>query len=72
MSIMYSKDPFDTAEVIDLVLRERATSLSSREWKHRLAGYGYAIKDTQQGQVVETLRQGQEICVLPAEVAASA
>lgn len=44
MSVMFNKDPFITAQVIDLVLRERAVALSNREWKHRLAGYGYAIK----------------------------
>ncbi|WP_386624418.1 hypothetical protein [Sulfitobacter geojensis] len=70
MSIMYTKDPFITAQVIDLVLRERDCSLSAREWKHRLAGYGYAIKDTDHGQIVETLPHHVEVGVLPAEVSA--
>lgn len=66
MSVMFNSDPFITAQVIELVLRERESSLSQREWKHRLAGYGYAIKDTDHGQIVETLPHHAEICVLPA------
>ncbi|MEP5731411.1 MAG: hypothetical protein ABJL67_18805 [Sulfitobacter sp.] len=70
MSIMFNKDPFITAQVIDLVLRERESSLSQREWKHRLAGYGYGIKETDFGQVVETLPHHIEVGVLPAELSA--
>ncbi len=70
MSVMYNKDPFITAQVIDFVMREREIALSPREWKHRLAGYGYAIKDTDHGQVVETLPHHVEVGILPAEVAA--
>ena len=70
MSVMFNTDPFKTRQVIDLVLRERASSLSPREWKHRLAGYGYAIKDTDHGQVVETLPHHIEVGVLPAEMSA--
>lgn len=64
---MYSEDHFEARQVIDLVLRERATSLSVREWKHRLAGYGYAIKETIQGQVVEKLPHREALCLLPVE-----
>lgn len=70
MSIMFNQDPFITAQVFDLVLRERAKSLSTREWQHRLAGYGYAVKDTDHGQVVETLPHHVEVGVLPADVSA--
>ncbi|MFK7834767.1 MAG: hypothetical protein AB8B60_00975 [Sulfitobacter sp.] len=70
MSVMFNKDPFITAQVIDLVLRERESSLSSREWKHRLAGYGYAIKETAHGDVIETLPHRVEVGVLPAEASA--
>ncbi len=68
MSVMFNKDPFITAQVIDLVLKERAACLSQREWKHRLAGYGYAIKDTDHGQIVETLPHHVEVAVLPAKM----
>ena len=70
MSIVFDTDPKAAAKVVDLVLREREVALSAREWKHRLAGYGYAIKDTDYGQVVETLPHHIEVAVLPAEPAA--
>lgn len=70
MSVMNTKDLFKHREVIDLVMRERETSLSAREWKHRLAGYGYAIKETVQGQLVESLPHRKVICVLPEEAMA--
>lgn len=65
MSVMFNNDPFITAQVIELVMRERQCSLSAREWKHRLAGYGYSIKDTDHGQVIETLPHHVEVGVLP-------
>lgn len=67
MSVVFNQDPYITASIIDLVVRERSVSLSPREWKHRLAGYGYCIKDTDHGQVVETLPHHVEVGVLPAE-----
>ena len=68
MSTVTTNTSFDTARVIDLVIRERDMSLSLREWNHRLAGYGYAIKDTDQGQVIETLPHRIEVGVLPTEI----
>lgn len=65
MSVIFGKDPFITAQVIELVIRERHSALSPREWKHRLAGYGYAIKDTVHGQIVETLPHHVEVGFLP-------
>lgn len=70
MSVMFNKDPFITAQVMEFVLRERACALSAREWKHRLAGYGYAIRDTDHGQVVETLPHHVEIGMLPEQPSA--
>lgn len=67
MSIMYNSDPMITAKVIALVLREKEQSLSPREWQYRLAGYGYAVKDTDKGQVIETLPHGVKVGVLPVE-----
>ena len=54
-------------EVLDLLQRERGKSLSLREWKFRLPGYGYAIKDVMGRQVVTTLPHGVELGVLPAQ-----
>lgn len=50
---------------LDLVARERAQALSSREWKFRLAGYGFAIKDVAGSQILTTLPHGVELGVLP-------
>lgn len=54
-----------TAKVCDIVLREKTMSLSEREWKFRLRGYGYAIKDTDDGQVITSLLKGDAICAMP-------
>ena len=54
-----------TAKICEIVLHERAMSLSEREWKFRLRGYGYAIKDTDHGRVVTSLRKGEDLCTLP-------
>lgn len=65
MTIITKADPFVTEQVIELVTRERDLALSAREWKHRLAGYGYCVRDTDHGQVLETLPHHVEIGVLP-------
>jgi len=64
MSIEPTGDPFLATKVINLIEREKAMALSARELQHRLAGYGYAIRDTDEGQVVETLPNHIEICRL--------
>ncbi|RKF14043.1 hypothetical protein D6850_12780 [Roseovarius spongiae] len=52
--------------VLNLVMRERRLAVSEREWKHRLRGYGYAIRDTAEGRVLTSLVRGASICNLPA------
>ena len=54
------------APILDLLKRERAKALSNREWKFRLAGYGYAIRDVEGAQVVTSLPGNVELGVLPA------
>ena len=56
------------APILDLITRERAKALSPREWKFRLAGYGYAIKDIKGAQMVTKLPQGTELGVLPTQI----
>lgn len=51
--------------LLDLLQAERSKALSAREWKFRLAGFGYGIKDVQGAQVVTKLPQGTELGVLP-------
>ncbi|MGV6804980.1 MAG: hypothetical protein ACWA49_12295 [Ruegeria sp.] len=53
------------APFLEFLQRERAKSLSPREWEFRLAGYGYAIKDIDGRQIVTSLPQGTEIGTLP-------
>ena len=59
-----------TARICEIVLHERAMSLSDREWKFRLRGYGYGIRETDQGRVVTSLREGADLCSLPEAQAA--
>jgi len=70
MSISFGKDPLAAAQVMDIVARERRASLSRREWKHRLAGFGYGIRETAMGDFVETLPHRVQICALPADLSA--
>lgn len=59
--------PAITSSVLELIRQERAKSVSVREWKFRLMGYGYRVMNTDHGEVIATLRQ-QEICAIPAEL----
>jgi hypothetical protein len=52
------------AQVLAIVMREKAMSLSPREWQHRLRGYGYALAETDHGTVITTLPHGVEVCAL--------
>ena len=63
-----SEKPID-ASILDILTRERTMALSVREWKFRLAGYGYAINDVKGTQIVTTVPYGIELGVLPAQVA---
>ena len=56
-----------TAPVIDILARERRNSLTPREWRFRLAGHGYAIKDIGGRQVVTSLIRGTELGDLPTQ-----
>ncbi|RBI69948.1 hypothetical protein DQW77_14840 [Roseovarius sp. TE539] len=57
-------------EIVELVMRERRMAVSDREWRHRLRGYGYGIRDTDEGRVVTSLVRGSAICSLPGHQAA--
>ncbi|MEM6595943.1 MAG: hypothetical protein AAF672_14240 [Pseudomonadota bacterium] len=50
------------------VLRERALSVSDREWKFRLRGYGLAIRDEARGLIVTSLRGDGDLCMLNGSV----
>lgn len=59
-------EPMNPSMIRDLVMRERALAVSEREWQHRLRGYGYGIRDTDEGRVVTSLVRGSDICALGA------
>lgn len=65
MFVDQSRQDRDHAALIALVRAERQKALSLREWKHRLAGYGYALRDTDHGTVIASLSRDHEICALP-------
>ena len=69
MSVIQANDAFMAAQVLDLVLSERRKALSPREWKHRLAGYGYSLPQAEGGVVVTSLRTGSPVCAVPGEIA---
>jgi hypothetical protein len=54
------------SEVRTFVMDERKNCVSDREWKFRLRGYGYDVRQTTRGTVLATLPQGVEICTLDA------
>ena len=53
------------AEIFAVVMREKALSLSDREWKHRLLGYGYRLDETREGMMVCSAARGEGLCLLP-------
>jgi hypothetical protein len=60
----------DINDILTLIARERRLAVSDREWQHRLRGYGYAIRDTDEGRMVTSLVRGAPLCAIPAHVAA--
>ena len=56
----------NTQDIRNFVLRERTLSVSEREWKFRLRGYGYGIRDTDEGRVVTSLVGNRDLCSLGA------
>jgi len=59
-----------STEILDFVMRERRLAVSEREWQHRLRGYGYGIRDTDEGRYLTSLIRGSHICSLPSHLAA--
>jgi hypothetical protein len=70
MSFMFTQDTDLTAKALQIAVSERSKALSAREWKHRLAGYGYGLRETDEGMVLETLPHHVQICMLPADLSA--
>lgn len=71
MPIKTHSDPYITAQIMALVLRECDRSASPRDLQDRLAQHGYTMKRTSDGQVVQTIPHGVEVCTLPISLSAS-
>lgn len=59
-----SKGATIVSEIRTFVMDERKHCVSDREWKFRLKGYGYDLRQTERGTVLSTLPYGVEVCVL--------
>jgi hypothetical protein len=55
--------------LLALLEAERGKALSAREWKFRLAGYGYGIREEGDMRIVMSLSRGTDLGVLPAGLA---
>lgn len=55
-----------TAEALAFALNERRNCLSDREWRFRLQGYGYDIRQTERGRVLTQVTNGRELGALDA------
>lgn len=64
----YESNALETIAVMELIREERKKSVSVREWKHRLFGYGYAVVHTDHGEMIENLSSHEEICEVPQEL----
>lgn len=55
-----------TRDALAFALNERRSCLSDREWRFRLRGYGYDIRQTARGRVLTRLTTGQDLGALEA------
>jgi hypothetical protein len=60
----------EVARIVEFVASQRAMVLSKREWKHRLAGFGFSIEESDNGPVIATLPRRKVVCLLPPELCA--
>lgn len=60
----------EKASILDFVIKQRAHVLSFREWKHRLAGFGFSIDKTDAGHVITKLPGRRQVCRLPEQFCA--
>ncbi|MFD0860314.1 hypothetical protein [Roseovarius aquimarinus] len=60
----------DISDILLIAARERRMAVSDREWQHRLRGYGYGVRDTDEGRVLTSLVKNTPLCALPADLAA--
>ena len=51
--------------ILEVLTEERKKALSPREWKFRIAGFGYGIKEDGSQRIVTRLPHGTELGALP-------
>lgn len=54
------------SDALAFALNERRSCLSDREWRFRLQGYGYDIRQTARGRVLTMVTSGRELGALDA------
>lgn len=54
------------SEIRDFVMRERDLAVSEREWKFRLRGYGFGIREAGEARIITSLLGGKDICTIAA------
>lgn len=65
MAHVETATPMIDPAVFDVLARERAISLSTREWKFRIAGYGFGIHEENGKRVVTKLASGASLGCMP-------
>jgi len=55
-----------TQEALIFAIEERRRTLSEREWRFRLRGYGYDIRRTARGRMLTRITTGVELGALDA------
>ncbi len=57
-------------EIVTFVCAQRGRVRNDRQWRRRLAAFGFAIADTDEGQMIAKLPRNRIVCPLPQEFCA--
>jgi hypothetical protein len=58
----------ETRKIVAFVREQREHAHSRRHWKRRLAAFGFAIEDTEDGPMISMLPKRRVICPLPQDL----
>lgn len=61
---MIETTPSAARAALAFAASERRNCLSEREWRHRMRGYGYDVRQTDSGKVLARITSGAEIGAL--------
>ncbi|HHS94528.1 MAG TPA: hypothetical protein ENK63_04215 [Rhodobacterales bacterium] len=61
---MIETGPAAARDAIAFARAERKSCLSDREWRFRLKGYGYDIRETTKGRMLTMVTSGMELGAL--------